>query len=121
MELKKSILPGVRAAFNLFEDLSPTVDYQTIQINPVDPDTGEAPPPSTLIKRVKVIFDTYSFDRINTGQVREGDFKVILVGDDLGFEPSIDDTIIRGTKTFKIFLVETDPIKLVYELGAREI
>lgn len=121
MNLKDILFPGAKKVFDLFPDLSPEVIYKTTQLNPVDPDTGESLPPVERFTSVKAIFDTFSFDRIASGQVRQGDYKVIILADLLGFVPSIDDKILHDGKVFKIFMVETDPVRLSYELGAREV
>ena len=66
-----------------------------------------------------IVLDSWEQRQIDGDVVRVGDRRAFVRASELGIEPSTDDQLVIGGRTWQVLAVSTDPALVLYELHVR--
>lgn len=116
-------IPG--KILDAFGDVPERVTYERVTRGPVDPVAGRAE--TVTQKVVRGVFMTDTQQRETVDQVKGpagfvgggGQTKLVVSGSELGFEPEIQDVVVRGTERYVVTGYVTDPVGAAYQIRLR--
>lgn len=118
MSLRALVQDLVGVAFTALDDVPEAVTYSRKSSTSVNPTTG-AVTQAQVSYAVEMVFVNYRREEIDGDAIRPEDMKGLLPAKDLGFVPTLNDTITRGSAVYSVVRIALDPVSSLYTLQVR--
>lgn len=118
MSLLSDIQAAVKSGMNALDDVRELVTYRSAGTPTYDAASG-APLVTTTEVPVRAVFVHYRRDEIDGQVIRPEDQQCLIAAEDLSMTPALNDSIVRGSETWSVVGIQTDPAKAVWLLQVR--